>query len=292
MHLLVQADGAVEVKTVRSAMFTWRHRQRSSRKTHASTVGQEGEEALGLAEGFLSCTIKFKNSTLASCGLISYGSNSSSFSVFAHSWFSQDGARTRQQENIMSYGARCVAHFSAITNDRRLMMMFACAMSKRGGWLLLVSPTLCNPRTHRCGTYFGYFDFANFVTVTDLSSSTGQDVSHDGPNPGHFFFMNGWTSRRYGTLAPQREEEPTSNGQKSNVAVNAQVARATYSCAACWDTSDWILPKPEGSMGHATPTSVRLRLSFAFLVRMRFLFRGFASKRDREVTTCTRGLPK
>ena len=33
---------------LRSAMFTWRHRQRGSRNTHASTVGQEGEEATGL----------------------------------------------------------------------------------------------------------------------------------------------------------------------------------------------------------------------------------------------------
>ena len=45
MHLPVQTDGAVEMGIVRSALFTWRHRQRGNRVTCASTFGPAGQEA-------------------------------------------------------------------------------------------------------------------------------------------------------------------------------------------------------------------------------------------------------
>ena len=62
----------------------------------------------------------------ASCGVISYGSNSSSFSVFAHSRSSL--------ENIMSDGARCVAHFSA-TFKRQKAVDDVCVCDVQKRWM-------------------------------------------------------------------------------------------------------------------------------------------------------------
>ena len=144
------------------------------------------------------------------------------------------------------------------SNDRRLLMMFACAMSKRGGWLLLVSPTLCNPRTHRCGTYFDYFDCANFYYCHRSEFiNRARRVSRRSEPRSLFFYerMNKSTLWDFGASKRGRADIERS---KSKVALNTSVPRATHSCADCWDTSGWILQRPEGSMGHTSTTGVRL----------------------------------